>query len=70
MAGTKYVMQCMNAFVDGRIIDDFTDDQEAMAAAADYEAHLYKLTEDGRAQLIYWPGMDEEPAGETAKGGS
>lgn len=56
----KYRLQSMNAFIDGLIINDFDSEAEAIQYAANYEARLYRLAEDGGATLIYWPGMDEE----------
>lgn len=57
---TKYRLQCMNAFIDGAVISDFDSEAEAIEYAANYEARLYRLEEDGGATLIYWPGMNEE----------
>lgn len=51
----KYYFQCMNALLDGRIITDIKDDQEARAIAADYEATCYRITEDGGRVLVYDP---------------
>ena len=59
----KYRLHSMNAFIDGLIINDFDSDEEAERYAAEYEARLYRLEEDGSATLIYWPGKydgDEE----------
>ncbi len=58
----KYRLQSMNAFIDGMIINDFKDEDEAIQYAANYEARLYRLEPDGQAVLVYWPGMDEGAA--------
>ena len=61
----KYRLHSMNAFIDGLIINDFDSEEEAERYAADYEARLYRLGEDGSATLIYWPGKyDPEEAAE------
>lgn len=51
----KYRIVCGNAFVNG-VYNDFESDEEAAAAAADYEARCYRLEEGGGCTLIYWPG--------------
>ena len=59
--GEYYVMECMNAFVDGQLIpvSDFRDQQEAIETAANYEATLYRVKfENGRrisTETIYTP---------------
>lgn len=60
MAQAKYKLRCMNAFIDGAVINDFDSEAEAIQYAANYEARLYRLAEDGGEILIYWPGMNEE----------
>lgn len=55
----KYRLNSMNAFIDGMIVNDFTTEAEAVQYAANYEARLYRLNEDGTETLIYWPGMQE-----------
>lgn len=52
----KYYFQCMNAFLDGRIITGIKDDQEAKAIAADYEATCYRITDKGDLVLVYDAG--------------
>lgn len=54
----KYRLSCGNAFVDG-VYNDFASDDEAAAAAANYEATCYRLEESGAAILIYQPGGDQ-----------
>lgn len=54
----KYRLSCGNAFVDG-VYNDFVSDEEAAAAAANYEATCYRLEESGAAILIYKPGQDD-----------
>jgi hypothetical protein len=56
---TKWQLQCMNAFIDGAIINDFDDDTEAAQYAANYEARCYRIDPDGTRTLIYEPGQDE-----------
>ena len=56
----KYRLQSMNAFIDGKIINDFDNEAEAIQYAANYEARLYRLEPDGQAVVVYYPGMDEE----------
>lgn len=43
--GRYYFMDCMNAFVNGGLFPaaDFKDDADAISAAANYEATLYKI---------------------------
>lgn len=43
--GEYYFMDCLNAFVNGGLfpVKEFADDAEAIQAAADYEATLYKI---------------------------
>lgn len=55
---TKWLLQCMNAFIDGSIINDFDDDEEAKSYAANYEARCYRIDPDGTQTLIYDPGKD------------
>lgn len=61
----KYRLHSMNAFVDGLVINDFKDEDEAKQYAANYEARLYRLEPDGQAVLVYWPGMDESEGAAT-----
>lgn len=59
--GEYYVMECMNAFVDGKLIPaaDFEDQNEAIQTAANYEATLYRVKfDDGELierETIYTP---------------
>lgn len=59
--GEYYVLECMNAFVDGKLIpvSDFQDQNEAIQTAANYEATLYRVKLDnGRrisTETIYTP---------------
>lgn len=59
--GDFYMMECMNAFVDGRLIPaaDFGTREEAVRMAANYEATLYYLRlEDGHTiskETLYTP---------------
>ena len=54
-AGTKWQLHCMNAAVDGIIINDFESDAEAAQYAANYEARCYRIDPDGKRTLIYNP---------------
>lgn len=59
--GEYYVMECMNAFVDGYLlpVSDYKDQEEAIQEAANYEATLYRVKLDnGRTisrETIYTP---------------
>ena len=55
----KYQLACMNAFIDGMIINDFESDAEAAEYAANYEATCYRLEPDGSRTVIYTPGGNE-----------
>ena len=55
----KYILRCGNSFVNGSIIDDFEDDDEAISYAADYEATCYRIEPDGTQTIIYDPGKGE-----------
>lgn len=51
----KYYFECGNAMIDGVTVNDFTDDSEAVDFAADHEATVYRVDNDGNRQLIYDP---------------
>lgn len=59
--GIYYYMDCMNAFVNGGLFPEkeFTDEQEAINTAANYEATLYKYEfrhgEKISSRVIYDP---------------
>ena len=54
----KYRLNNWTAF-DGRAIEAaFDNDTEATLCAAAAGAQLYKITETGGADLIYWPGQE------------
>lgn len=59
--GEFYVMECMNAFIDGYLIpvSDFKNQEEAIQEAANYEATLYRVKfENGHrisTETIYTP---------------
>ena len=57
--GTRWQLFSGNAFVDGLIINDFDDDDEARSYAANYEATCYRIDPDGSRTVIYTPGADE-----------
>lgn len=68
--GRYYYMDCMNAFVNDGLFpeSEFTDDRDAIRAAADYEATLYKYEfKDGeliRNDKLYdpWDIFEKEGA--------
>ncbi len=60
----KYQFECMNAFIDGVIINDFSGDAEAIQYAANYEAYCYRLRPEGGRDLIYRPGQDPGQVGQ------
>lgn len=51
----KYTFACMNAEIDGAVVNDFINDQEAADFAADYEADCYRINPDGSKVLVYSP---------------
>jgi len=55
----RYMLACMNAWIDGMVIDDFSSEEEAIRYAADYEARLYRVEEDGRMTEVWKPGQDD-----------
>lgn len=55
----KYQLHCMNAFIDGVIINDFETDAEAAQYAANYEAQCFRIDADGKQTLIYEPGQED-----------
>ncbi len=55
----RYRLNNWKAF-DGRAIyADFESETEAKLCAAAAGAQLYRITETGGADLIYWPGKEE-----------
>lgn len=56
MNEVKYQLHCMNSWIDGTIINDFVDDQEAIEYAANYEATCCRIDPDGKKTVIYTPG--------------
>lgn len=59
MTGVRYQFACMNAMIDGVIVNDFVSDAEAVEFAANYEARCYRIEPDGTRTLIFQPGQDE-----------
>ena len=60
-SGEFYVMECMNAFIDGYLlpVSDFKNQEEAIQEAANYEATLYRVKfENGHrisTETLYTP---------------
>lgn len=55
MKGTVWTMSCMNAVIDGIVINDFDDDEEAAQFASNYEARCIRIDPDGTRTLVYDP---------------
>lgn len=55
----KWMIESGDAITDGAIINDFKDDEEAARFAANYEAHCYRIDDDGSKTLIYYPGKGD-----------
>ena len=54
----RYRLNNWTAFEGRAIMADFASETEARLCAAAAGAQLYRITETGAADLIYWPGMD------------
>lgn len=53
--GPVWTLGCMNAIIDGIVINDFDDDREAAQFAANYEARCIRIDPDGSRTLVYDP---------------
>lgn len=59
MKGPVWTLGCMNAIIDGIVINDFDDDREATQFAANYEARCIRIDPDGTKTLVYDPADSE-----------